>query len=90
MDPLIRLEDPQQIDDLVYNYLKDTNLRGERFTMFHIQSLGYNITRQQLRESIYRIDSEGRFARRPGARTPRGVYNVLGSGHLYHTDGKNV
>ena len=90
-DPLVwitdSVEDNEILDRFVYQYLSENGHRGERYTMIYIQTKGYYVTRQLLRNSIWRVDPIGRFNRRPGARISRVVYSVAGPGHLAHMDG---
>jgi hypothetical protein len=87
IDPLNHIIDDQFLDDLVLAYLIDSTKRGEIFTMYYLRSKGYYVTREQLRESILRIDSDGRYNRRPGPTIARVVYSAPGPGFLFHTDG---
>jgi len=91
VDPIVIIPDTiagdELVDSLVSTYLQDTGRRGEVFTRFYIQTLGYYISRERLREAIWRVDPYGRFNRRPGRRIARVVYNVEGPLHLVHIDG---
>ena len=91
VDPVIFIPDTDDgdglLDHLVFTYLNDTGRRGERFTRFYIQTLGYKVSRHRLRSSIWRVDPQGRYNRRPGARIRRVEYNVRGPMHLVHCDG---
>ena len=74
-------------DTLVTSYLQDTGRRGEVFTRFYIQTLGYYVPRARLRDSIWWVDPYGRFNRRSAQQIPRVVYDVEGPMHLVHIDG---
>ena len=91
IDPIQRIPATEEgnalLDALVTTYLRDTGRRGEVFTRFYIQTLGYNVSRERLRDSIWRIDPYGRYNRRPARQIPRVVYDVEGPMHLVHIDG---
>jgi hypothetical protein len=93
VDPLVHIvEDfngPNDafLDGLVLEYLRDCGRRGERFTKFYLQTMGYHASWAQLRRSIWRMDPIGRYARRPSAKTVRTTYHVKGPMHLVHRDG---
>ena len=91
VDPIIAIPNTEEgnnfLDTLVRSYLQDTGRRGEVFTRFYIQTLGYHVPRERLRDSIWRVDPYGRFNRRPARRIPRVVYDVEGPMHLVHIDG---
>ena len=91
IDPIIAIPDTDEgnalLDELVRGYLQDTGRRGEVFTRFYIQTLGYYVPRARLRDSIWRVDPYGRFNRRPARQIPRVVYDVEGPMHLVHIDG---
>jgi len=94
VDPIVKIPDTvsgnELIDSLVSSYLQDTGRRGEVFTKFYIQTLGYYIPRRRLRDAIWRVDPAGRYDRRPGPRIPRVVYDVEGPMHLVHIDGSSI
>ena len=91
IDPIMTISDTEEgnnyLDFLILSYLRDTGRRGEVFTRFYIQTLGFYVPRNRLRDAIWRVDPYGRFQRRPGPRIQRVNYNVDGPMHLVHIDG---
>ena len=87
-------EDPKQkipndqVDNLVNNYSQGQPRRGEVTIAAHVATTGYYVPRQQLRESIHRVDPEGVEER---SRKPikRKVYYSNGPHHDWHMDGNH-
>lgn len=84
-DPLQTVND-QTLDELVHQYLIDNINRGEQMTAGFLLSKQVNVTRKRLRESIWRVDPDGREARRRKS-IKRVVYNVTKPHRLWHIDG---
>ena len=87
-------EDPKQkipndqVDNLVNNYSQGQPRRGEVTIAAHVATTGFYVPRQQLRESIHRVDPEGVEER---SRKPikRKVYYSNGPHHDWHMDGNH-
>jgi len=88
VEPLQKIEDSNELDNFVYDIVADNPDRGETMIMSYIRSEGFNITQLQLRESIRRVDPEGRD-KRHSKQTKRRVYWVPGPHHLWHIDGNH-
>lgn len=76
----------EELDTLVRAYLADNARRGEVLTMGFLRARGVAVTRQRLRDSVWRVDPAGRVQRRT-LRAKRVQYNVAGVHHLWHIDG---
>lgn len=87
IDPLDKLEN-NVLDNIIRDYIVNNPNRGEIMTWGYLLSEGFRVTREQLRDSIYRVDPENRERRRKGAIVRR-VYNVHGPHHLWHLDGNH-
>jgi hypothetical protein len=61
-------------------------LIGEVTVMGRLTSAGYSVTRERVRESVMRVDPEGRDERRK-KKLKRREYNVSGPHALWHMDG---
>ena len=77
-----------ELDLLVRSYQSDNVRRGEVLTMGYLRARGVAVTRQRLRESIWRVDPHGRHERRT-LRAKRVQYTVAGVHHLWHIDGNH-
>ena len=77
-----------QVDNLVNNYSQGQPRRGEVTIAAHVATTGFYVPRQQLRESIHRVDPEGVEER---SRKPikRKVYYSNGPHHDWHMDGNH-
>ena len=77
-----------QVDTLVANYCQGQQRRGEDTIAAHVATSGFYVPRQQLRDSIHRVDPEGVEAR---SRKPikRKVYYSNGPHHDWHMDGNH-
>lgn len=82
-DPLLK-PTPNVLDTVVSSYCVGYSNRGEREAWGHVQ--GLDVTRDELRASINRVDSEGRERRRC-IYIKRVEYSVPGPHHLWHFDG---
>jgi Helix-turn-helix domain of resolvase len=86
VDTLVSVSN-EVVDEAVLEYLKGRITgRGEVLLKGHLRSKGWYVPRQQLRDSITRIDPIGKAERK---RKPirRRVYKVDGPHHLWHIDG---
>ena len=80
---------PAELDDHVKNIVLLHPNRGEKITMGYLNSSnGIFVRRQQLRDSILRVDPEGRLDRR-SIKHKRGVYHSEGLNHTWHCDGNH-
>lgn len=70
------------ISEFCNNY---RNGRGEIAVKGYLLSLGYNVTRQRMRDAITSVDQEGR-SHRMKRKIPRFNYNAYGPGYLWHFD----
>jgi hypothetical protein len=86
-DPKQKIPD-DQVDNLVNNYSQGQPRRGEVTIAAHVATTGFYVPRQQLRESIHRVDPEGVEER---SRKPikRKVYYSNGPHHDWHMDGNH-
>ena len=77
-----------QLDTVVAKYSQGQPRRGEVSIAAHIATSGYYVPRQQLRDSIHRVDPEGVEER---SRKPikRKVYYSNGPHHDWHIDGNH-
>ena len=77
-----------QVDTLVANYCQGQQRRGEDTIAAHVATTGVYVPRQQLRDSIHRVDPEGVEAR---SRKPikRKVYYSRGPHFDWHMDGNH-
>ena len=82
-NPLANIAD-EQLDEFV-EANRQTH-RGERYTWGMIRAAGFTVPRRRLRESIFRVDPEGRELRRQ-REIKRRDYFVPGPHHLWHIDG---
>ena len=57
---------------------------GETMTMGHVRSLGYHVSRSQLRDAIHVTDPIQTALRWRGGLTPRRPYSVPGPNSLWH------
>lgn len=87
VEPLERISN-SALDDLISAHVEEQPRRGEISIRAHIAVKGFNAPRQQVRDSIHRVDPEGVIAR---SRKPiqRRVYCVPGPHHLWHMDGNH-
>lgn len=74
------------LDELVKSYMKDHPRRGEVMVTSCLRADGWRVPRQRLRDSLNRVDSEGRQERKSKT-VKRRVYSVPGPHHLWHLDG---
>lgn len=86
VDPLARIDDAGQLDQIVHNFAVGNARRGQRMTIGHLRHLQFRVPRQQVRDSIDRVDHDGKEQRKI-KRIVRRVYTVPGPLHLYHCDG---
>ena len=90
----VGFEDPKQkipndqVDNLVTNYSQGQPRRGEVTIAAHVATTGFYVPRQQLRDSIHRVDPDGVEER---SRKPikRKVYYSNGPHHDWHMDGNH-
>jgi len=89
------LEDPQctvisdaELDCLISYYCANHIQRGECSMASYLKDDNIFVTRQRLRDSIMRVDANGRNERRNNT-VHRRVYNVEGPHHLWHMDGNH-
>jgi hypothetical protein len=66
--------------------MKDHPERGEVMVNGCLRAAGLRVPRQRLRDSLNRVDEEGRKRRTHGT-VRRRVYSVPGPHHLWHMDG---
>lgn len=76
-------EDIDKVVSAVSNMHSDT---GERMLAAHFVYMGVKISRQRLRDSVGRVDPEGRAHRQLHV-IDRRQYAVAGVNHLWHVDG---
>ena len=86
----VQFTDPLQLlnDDALDEYIaknKGKN-RGEVYMRGMLCGEGFNVSRARLRDSIYRVDAEGRQLRKQKA-IKRREYIVPGPYHMWHIDG---
>ena len=88
LDPLDNSNYNQNdLDAAVLSYLNLHHERGQRMLIGHLlSSTNIRATRQQIRESIIRVDPFGR-AQRSYRRLIRHDYYTLGPHHMWHIDG---
>jgi len=77
-----------QLDNLISNHIEGQPRRGEVLVGAYISSLGYDVPRSQLRESLHLIDPNG-FVLRKNKPIRRRAYSVIGPHHLWHHDGNH-
>eukprot|EP01035_Chromulina_nebulosa_P028246 gene28246-37264_t len=82
------LIDNEQLDHLVEKETVGQPRRGEISIGAHLFSTGFKVPRQQLRESIHRVDPDGVIER---SRKPikRKIYVSDGPHHCWHIDGNH-
>ena len=79
------LED-EELDERVASYMKDHPRRGEVMVNGCLRADELRVPRQRLRDSLNRVDPEGRQERKSKT-VKRREYNVPGPHHLWHLDG---
>lgn len=84
-DELVQLDDGE-LDSIIRNFVADQPERGEKSCAGLLLSSGYKVTRQQLRDSIARVDEEGK-KKRSQRKRKRIAYNIHYPHHLWHHDG---
>ena len=77
-----------ELDQLLIPYVEENPTHGEIITWGHLESIGVYCTRDDLRNSLNRIDRELRASRKSKCCIRR-VYNVQGPRSLYHIDGNH-
>lgn len=87
IDPLREIENAE-LDEIIFNYVTANDRRGERMVMGLMNSMGISVTRDRIRDSINRVDPDGRQQRKK-IKIPRRDYNVRGPNHLWHIDGNH-
>jgi len=85
--PKINVDDIQ-LNQLISNNIEGQPRRGEVLVGAYISSLGLDVTRNQLRKSLHRVDSDGILFRKTKP-IQRRVYSVAGPHHLWHHDGNH-
>ena len=87
VEPQERISDIA-LDELISTHIEGQPRRGEITLRAHVCVQGFNASRQQVRDSMHRVDPEGVLER---SRKPikRRVYNVAGPHHLWHMDGNH-
>ena len=77
----------QQVEEIITNYISGHGSNeGEVYLRGHFRTLGYNIQRKQIRESLNRVDPRN-TALRWGALVSRRKYFVPWPNSLWHMDG---
>jgi hypothetical protein len=84
---MARLSD-DELDHLLIPFVQENPTHGEILTWGYLDSIGVYCTRDDLRDSLNRIDRELRASRRSKCCIRR-VYNVQGPCSLYHVDGNH-
>lgn len=78
----------EDLDELVREFVSGFPERGEIMLEACLSESNCFVSRKRLRESISRVDPEGRSHRRNKA-VHRRVYSVPGPHHLWHIDGNH-
>jgi hypothetical protein len=87
VEPRQRISD-NQLDAQVANLIEGQPRRGEDTIGSAVAVLGFQVPRQQLRDSIHRVDPEGVLERSHKA-IKRVVYRSQGPHHDWHMDGNH-
>jgi hypothetical protein len=78
----------EELDGIVFGIVKEFPDVGYRTVGSHLKSIGHQVQRCRLRESIYRVDFEGVLQRRTNLRPIlRRQYSVRAPLSLWHMDG---
>lgn len=86
-------EDPRRVlnevelDNMMRQFVDDNPAKGERLALGYARSRGVTNVRQDIRDSLHRIDPAGVELRKIKPVAVRRVYNVQGPNHLWHVDG---
>lgn len=86
VDPGHRLT-PEQLDYVLQTFTNGNSARGERLAIGYVRSLGILNSRQDIRDSLQRVDPVGKELRQMRLVAQRRVYSVEGPNHLWHCDG---
>ena len=87
VDPQQRITDGA-LDELISTHIEGQPRRGEITLRAHISVQGFNASRQQVRDSMHRVDPEG-VLERSRKLIKRRVYSVPGPYYLWYMDGNH-
>lgn len=85
-DPNIVVNE-ETLDALMLQFIDSNPYKGERLAIGYMRSRGVRNSRQQIRNSLHRVNPEGVEIRKLKPVAQRRVYNVEGPNHLWHVDG---
>ena len=73
-----------ELRSLLQQLRRDMPTIGETLVMGHLRSLGFAVTRQQVRNAIHTTDPLNTLFRWTGILTPRRPYSVPSTNSLWH------